>query len=108
MENKDTVQNNRAKTAVFDLVMTAMFSALIAVFSLISIPIGAVPVTLQTLAVCFAAGMLGLKRGIISVVIYTDSHSGMIGLNAFFCAGKRLKFAALDIEFNKCHFFVFQ
>lgn len=81
MENKDTVQNNRAKTAVFDLVMTAMFSALIAVFSLISIPVGAVPVTLQTLAVCFAAGMLGLKRGIISVVIYI--LLGAIGLPVF-------------------------
>lgn len=52
------------------MVMTAMFAALIAVCSIISIPVGTVPVTLQTFAVCLAAAMLGWKRGTLSVLVY--------------------------------------
>ena len=70
MSSKESIHKYHAKTAVFDLVMTAMFSALIAVCSIISIPVGTVPVTLQTFAVCLAAAMLGFKRGTLSVLVY--------------------------------------
>ncbi len=53
-----------------DLVYIAMFTALTAVCSWIFIPIGDVPVTLQTFAVFCAAGMLGMKRSFISVAVY--------------------------------------
>ena len=59
MPDKQSGSQSRPRTAVKDLVLTAMFSALIAVCSILSIPVGEVPITLQTFAVCFAAAMLG-------------------------------------------------
>lgn len=73
--------HDNKRTAVKDLVFTAMFAALIAVCSLISIPVGAVPVTLQTFAVCLSAAMLGWKRGMLSVLIYI--LLGAVGVPVF-------------------------
>lgn len=72
---------NRSRTAVKDMVMTAMFSALIAVCSILSIPVGQVPVTLQTFAVCLAAAVLGRRRGTVSVLVYI--LLGAVGLPVF-------------------------
>ena len=72
---------SRSRTAVKELVLTAMFAALIAVCSIISIPIGAVPVTLQTFAVCLSAAMLGWKRGTLAVTVYI--LLGIAGLPVF-------------------------
>ena len=79
-ENK-TEQNTRSRSAVLDMIFTAMFAALIAVCSLISIPVGTVPVTLQTFAVCLAAAMLGFKRGTLSVLVYI--LLGAVGVPVF-------------------------
>lgn len=73
--------NNKPRTAVKDMVFTAMFAALIAVCSIISIPIGEVPVTLQTFAICLTAAMLGWKRGTLAVFIYI--LLGAIGVPVF-------------------------
>ncbi len=73
--------SNKPRTAVKDMVFTAMFAALIAVCSIISIPIGEVPVTLQTFAVCLTAAMLGWKRGTLAVFIYI--LLGAIGVPVF-------------------------
>ncbi|MCR5207466.1 MAG: biotin transporter BioY [Eubacterium sp.] len=53
-----------------DIAFTGIAAAIIAVCSFITIPVGAVPVTLQTFAVCLVSGILGLKRGTLSVLIY--------------------------------------
>ena len=74
-------ENNKPRTAVKDMVFTAMFAALIAVCSIISIPIGEVPVTLQTFAICLTAAMLGWKRGTLAVFIYI--LLGAIGVPVF-------------------------
>ena len=74
-------QKNSSKNAVKNLVFTAMFAALIAVCSILSIPIGEVPITLQTFAVCLAAAMLGWKRGTLSVLIYV--LLGAVGVPVF-------------------------
>lgn len=74
-------QKKSSKNAVKDLVFTAMFAALIAVCSILSIPIGEVPITLQTFAVCLAAAMLGWKRGTLSVLIYV--LLGAVGVPVF-------------------------
>lgn len=81
MNTDKTEQNTRARSAVSDMIFTAMFAALIAVCSLISIPVGTVPVTLQTFAVCLAAAMLGFRRGTLSVLVYI--LLGAVGLPVF-------------------------
>lgn len=52
-----------------DLTLIALFAVLIAVCSWISIP-AAIPFTLQTFAIFLAVGLLGGKRGTISVLVY--------------------------------------
>ena len=74
-------KNKKPRSAVLDTVLTAAFAAFIAVCSIISIPVGAVPVTLQTFAVFFAAAMLGAKRGTLSVLVY--ALLGAVGLPVF-------------------------
>ena len=76
-----TRHNQKSRTAVKDTVFVAMFAALIAVCSIVSIPIGEVPVTLQTFAVCLSGAMLGWRRGMLSVLIYT--LLGAVGLPVF-------------------------
>lgn len=63
------------------MVMIALFTALIAVCTMVTIPIPPVPFTLQTLAVFLAGGLLGAKRGTISVFIYI--LLGTIGIPVF-------------------------
>lgn len=54
-----------------ELVFTAMFAAIVAVLSQISIPLpSGVPVTLQTFAVAIAGYMLGKKWGTASIAVY--------------------------------------
>lgn len=52
-----------------DLALAALFAALIAICSWISVP-AAVPFTLQTLGVFLAVGLLGGKRGTMAVTVY--------------------------------------
>ena len=53
-----------------DLALVGLFAALMAVCAWISIPVGPVPVTLQTFAVFLAAALLGSKRGTLAVLGY--------------------------------------
>ncbi len=68
----------RMKT--LDFVYASLAAALLAVSAWISIPT-AVPFTLQTFAVCLAAGLLGMKRGTLALVIYL--LVGIIGVPVF-------------------------
>ena len=70
------MKNSKLTQTVF----IGLFAALIAVCSQIQIP-GAVPFTLQTFAIFLAAGLLGGKRGTVSVLIYI--LIGAIGLPVF-------------------------
>ena len=63
-----------------DMILIGLFAALIAVCAQIQIP-AAVPFTLQTFAIFLAVGLLGGKRGTVSVVIYI--LLGMVGLPVF-------------------------
>lgn len=65
-----------------DLALIAVFAALIAAFSLTpAIPIGPVPVTLQTLAVVLAGLVLGPWRGFLATLLYLVV--GFAGLPVF-------------------------
>ncbi len=68
------------KLKTVDLVYIAIFAALMAVCSWISIPM-VVPFTLQTLGVFLAVGILGGKRGTIAVLVYI--LLGAVGLPVF-------------------------
>ena len=59
----------RKKFTTRDMTYTALFAVIIAVCSWLSIP-ATVPFTLQTFAVFAAVGILGGKRGTLSVLIY--------------------------------------
>jgi biotin transport system substrate-specific component len=65
-----------------DLAFIAVFAALIAAFSLVpGIPIGPVPITLQTLAVILAGLVLGPWRGFAATALYLAV--GFAGLPVF-------------------------
>lgn len=71
------------RSNILSLTMIAMFTALIAVCTLVTIPMPPpfVPFTLQTLAVFLAGSFLGMKRGIVSVLVYI--LLGMVGVPVF-------------------------
>lgn len=68
------------------LILCALFTALIAVCSWISIPT-TIPFTLQTFAVFLTAGLLGAKRGVITIICYIIIGSIGIPVFAGFQAG---------------------
>ncbi len=70
---------NKKLTA--DVALIAMFTALTAICSWISFPFFGIPVSLQTFAIFVTAGVLGAKKGTISVLIYT--LLGIIGAPVF-------------------------
>ncbi|CAM3907549.1 biotin transporter BioY [Nocardiopsis rhodophaea] len=54
-----------------DIALIGMFAALLAVLSMpFSIPVGPVPVTLQTLGVMLAPSLLGAKRGTLAILTF--------------------------------------
>lgn len=63
-----------------DMVYISLFTALITIYSWISIP-ATVPFTLQTMAVFTAVGLLGGRRGTVSVLLYI--LLGAFGLPVF-------------------------
>ena len=73
-----TVAVQRSKT--YDIVYIAVFAVIMAICSWISIP-AAVPFTLQTFGVFIAVGILGGKRGTLSVLVFI--LLGAIGIPVF-------------------------
>lgn len=64
-----------------DMIYIALGAAILAVCAWISIPVGQIPVTLQTMGVCLIAGLFKTKRGLMSIVIYI--LIGIIGVPVF-------------------------
>ena len=73
-----TVAVQRSKT--YDIVYIAVFAVIMAICSWISIP-AAVPFTLQTFGVFIAVGVLGGKRGSLSILVFI--LLGAIGIPVF-------------------------
>lgn len=78
---KASASKKEKKQKLIDMALIAMMAALIAVCSWISIPVGEIPITLQTFAVFAAVGLLGMKRGLLSVVVYI--LLGAVGVPVF-------------------------
>lgn len=72
--------NNLKSKHLLNLVYVAMFAAIITICAQIQIP-ATVPFTLQTMGVFVAGGLLGWKRGTLSVVIYV--LLGLVGAPVF-------------------------
>ncbi|MCF0132666.1 MAG: biotin transporter BioY [Blautia sp.] len=71
---------NAATGKTKDIVLIGMFAVIMAICSWISIPT-AVPFTLQTMGVFLAVGVLGGKRGSMTVLIYI--LLGLVGVPVF-------------------------
>jgi biotin transport system substrate-specific component len=77
----------RRRTAA-DLALVAVFAALIAASSLLSIPMPPVPFTMQTFGVLLAGATLGATRGLLAVLLFLAL--GAIGLPVFAGGGAGL------------------
>lgn len=69
------------KISTRDLIITSLFTSLTVVGGFISIPIGTVPITLQTIFVVLSGIILGAKLGALSQIIYVIL--GLVGLPIF-------------------------
>lgn len=74
-------KTDKRRSATYNICITAMFVAIIAVCAWLAIPISAISITLQTMGVCLAAALLGWKRGVIAVVAYI--LLGLVGVPVF-------------------------
>ncbi len=69
-------------TYIVSMAQIALFAAVLAVLSQISIPLpSGIPITLQTFAVALAAYTLGWKRGTLSVLVFLAL--GAVGIPVF-------------------------
>lgn len=69
------------KITIKQMILTALFAALTAVGAFISLPIGPVPISLQTLFTILSGMILGSKLGSLSQIVYMIL--GLIGLPIF-------------------------
>ena len=80
INNKTKENSDHVKTR--DMVFIAVFTAIIAALSQVSIPMpNMVPITLQTFAVSLAGYFLGAKKGVASVGVYV--MLGAVGAPVF-------------------------
>ena len=84
-----TAPARRRRSTATDLALIASVAALIGACSLLpAIPIGVVPITLQTFAIMLAGAMLGSTRGTLAVLLWMAV--GIIGLPVFTAGGAGL------------------
>lgn len=69
------------KISIRDMALVSMFTALTAIGAFISIPLGPVPITLQSLFVILSGIVLGARLGALSQIVYI--LLGLIGLPIF-------------------------
>ncbi|MDR2513724.1 MAG: biotin transporter BioY [Christensenellaceae bacterium] len=69
------------KIRIRDLTLCALFAALSAIFSQLSLPIGPVPINLTHLSIFLAAGLLGANLGALSQLAFV--LLGIVGLPVF-------------------------
>lgn len=73
------------RLAVKKLAYIALFTALIVVGGFVRIPVGTIPITLQTLFVLLGASLCGKTVGVLSAVVYLII--GLIGVPIFSAGG---------------------
>lgn len=69
------------KDTTYRLTVTALMAAAMCILGPMSVPIGAIPISLTNLVICLAAWMLGPRLGAASVAVYL--MLGAVGLPVF-------------------------
>lgn len=69
------------KKFIHECVLVSLFASIISVFSLISIPLFGVPVTMQSFAISTALFVIGGKRTLVAVAVYIAI--GCVGMPVF-------------------------
>ncbi len=64
-----------------EMILCAIFSAVLCIFSVMTIPIGTIPITMGVFGVLITAVILGGKKGLVSTVIFI--LLGSVGLPVF-------------------------
>ena len=78
------------KKSALNISLTALSASLICVCAWVAIPIGGVPMTLQTFGVAFCGYLLGARRGAGATMLYLTL--GAVGLPVFAGFGGSLSF----------------
>ena len=76
-----TNKSTRNRAFIYDLVLISVSAALITICSWISIPLGPVPFTLQTLGILAVMLTVGGRRGTIAILVYLAL--GAVGVPVF-------------------------
>lgn len=79
--NSKTNKSTRNRAFIYDLVLISVSAALITICSWISIPLGPVPFTLQTLGILAVMLTAGGRRGTIAILVYLAL--GAVGVPVF-------------------------
>ena len=69
------------KLTTYQMAVTALMTAVMCVLGPLSVPIGAVPISLTNLVICFTVWLLGAKLGTLSVALYL--LIGLVGVPVF-------------------------
>ncbi|WP_170068869.1 biotin transporter BioY [Alkalibacterium olivapovliticus] len=69
------------KPSAYDLTQIALSTALLAVASIVVLPIGVIPITLQVFFFLFIPALLGPVKGLMTIILYIIM--GLIGLPVF-------------------------
>ena len=78
-EGNFTMKNQKITT--YQMAVTAVMAAVLCVLGPLTVPIGAIPISLANFVICLTAWLLGPKFGTLSVVIYLAI--GLIGVPVF-------------------------
>ena len=71
----------KKKITTYQMAVTAVMAAVLCVLGPLTVPIGAIPISLANFVICLTAWLLGPKFGTLSVVIYLAI--GLIGVPVF-------------------------
>lgn len=80
-KNRGKTDHERQKLTTYQMAVTAVMAAVLCVLGPLTVPIGAVPISLANFVICLTAWLLGPKFGTLSVVIYLAL--GAIGIPVF-------------------------
>lgn len=85
------METSKTKSKTLRIVMCALFAALIAISAQVTIPLPAMPITLQTFGVALCAAVGGMLTGTVSTAVYL--LIGAVGVPVF--SGMKGGFAVL-------------